>query len=49
MCSMRNLGKKRPNIDREYVPTGEADRYVLAEPKPDVKELYVKEIQCHLL
>ena len=34
---------------RGGICTSQRNRYALAEPRPIVKELYVKEIQCRLL
>ena len=34
---------------KESICANRRGRYILAEPKPDVREMYVKEIQSHLL
>ena len=36
-------------LNRDYMCAQKIAKYVLAEPKPDVKDMYAKEIQSQLL
>ena len=36
-------------LNHDYMCAQKRAKYVLAEPKPDVKDMYVKEIQSQLL